>query len=570
MKRILSLALLYSTASIALGQDSDPIPLPKPTDHPEQQLPSSITQEQMQDAEPPRDPVDVQNWFGTSLYGFDGCGDNKQAIKDAYKDANKIASTDGVKSDIDWSSNAALEFLGPPALNKKQQPRIQAVMTNMETVRSGWAPRPFANWIQARCDDPKKRCTIECPKALEDEDEARTRAYSINPSELNGRDWPYINFCPPFFELKSLGDAMKDTSSNSDPRTKFNLENYITSTFLHELFHIDLAADSVKGTPNPKIRDLNIRYNRQDGSQRLSNFYKAYGSLYAKILARFVPRVGDKTTGYYVQRNDDNLSRFALAKYVEKRIGSYPFLPQVYWRLDEIQEPNPRPNSIGVAWENDPEHGAVLNLTYVTIMQALPDENGKCPTGTDLGEDDYEAAAAVADEEYPSSYLDAQKEWFEIIKQASSSGTCKLNMTEIWTCEPVESDLSPGLPINDASPLELQEGGMKETLKIVGEHTNDYIQFYYGDIAWRTTTDSGPASCKMIGDNWDQNGPANCPSPAIFFRLGILSANTLAIDEMEDETNESSEPPDEYSEDNDDSINDSAAEMENDNAEDDE
>ncbi|KAI0858815.1 hypothetical protein F4860DRAFT_516468 [Xylaria cubensis] len=472
MKRILSLALLYSTASIALGQDSDPIPLPKPTDHPEQQLPSSITQEQMQDAEPPRDPVDVQNWFGTSLYDFDGCGDNKQAIKDAYNDANKIASTDGVKSDIDWSSNAALEFLGPPALNKKQQPRIQAVMTNMETVRSGWAPRPFANWIQARCDDPKKRCTIECPKALEDEDEARTRAYSINPSELNGRDWPYINFCSPFFELKSLGDAVKDTSSNPDPRTRFNLENYISKgkhlprvfftrlldnlplfTFLHELLHIDLAADSVKGNPNPKIRDLKIRfyYNRQDGSLVLSNFYGAYGSLYAKILARFVPRVGDKTTGYYVQRNDDNLSRFALAKYIEKRIGSYPFLPQVYWRLDEIQEPNHRPNSIGVAWENDPEHGAVLNLTDATIMQALPDENGECPTGTDLGEDDYEAAAAAADEEYPSSYLDAQKEWFEIIEQASSSGTCKLNVTEIWTCEPVESNLYTTVSIADAN-----------------------------------------------------------------------------------------------------------------------
>ncbi|KAI0858816.1 hypothetical protein F4860DRAFT_526722 [Xylaria cubensis] len=137
---------------------------------------------------------------------------------------------------------------------------------------------------------------------------------------------------------------------------------------------------------------------------------------------------------------------------------------------------------------------------------------------------------------------------------------------------------------------------MKETLKIVGEHTNDYIQFYYGDVAWRTTTDSGPASCKIIGDNWDQNGPANCPSPAISVAQFLIEANEephewaftsqqadhyigeILVDAMEDETDESNEPPDEsvtysrdeYSEDNNHSINDSAAERENDNAEDDE
>jgi hypothetical protein len=46
-------------------------PGPRPANHPVQQLPSGITEAQMRDAVPPRDPVDVQNWFGTSLYGWE-------------------------------------------------------------------------------------------------------------------------------------------------------------------------------------------------------------------------------------------------------------------------------------------------------------------------------------------------------------------------------------------------------------------------------------------------------------------------------------------------------------------
>jgi len=34
-------------------------------------LPAGITTEQTQDAFPPRDPLNVKNWFGTSLYGWE-------------------------------------------------------------------------------------------------------------------------------------------------------------------------------------------------------------------------------------------------------------------------------------------------------------------------------------------------------------------------------------------------------------------------------------------------------------------------------------------------------------------
>jgi hypothetical protein len=34
-------------------------------------LAEGITQEQMADAYPPRDPANIQNWYGTSLFGFE-------------------------------------------------------------------------------------------------------------------------------------------------------------------------------------------------------------------------------------------------------------------------------------------------------------------------------------------------------------------------------------------------------------------------------------------------------------------------------------------------------------------
>ncbi|KAK1847354.1 fg-gap repeat domain-containing protein [Colletotrichum chrysophilum] len=314
------------------------------------------------------------------------------------------------------------------------------------------------------------------------------------------------------------------------------------STFLHELFHLDLAADSVQGTPNPKVRDLKISYFfvNTDGNWDLTPLHKAYGSMRAKIMARFVPMAWDKPTGYFVQRNDDNLGRFALSKYVESQIGAYPFLPQIYQNIHDIQEPGPRPDSIGVSWLEDQEKGVVLNFTSVADAIAFTDDGENCSDDDDEQdpvEDSFKPRAPHPDSSYPEWYHDAQKKWFDTIEQASPAGSCSLNITQIWTCEPVDSNLyarvtiknsigdllystpgstrTPGQPINDQSPLELQKGGMKDKLKIVGEHVNDYIQFYYGSASWTSWTTEGSAKCKLVGDNWNKDGPGKCPTMAI-------------------------------------------------------
>jgi hypothetical protein len=115
------------------------------------------------------------------------------------------------------------------------------------------------------------------------------------------------------------------------------------------------------------------------------------------------------------------------------------------------------------------------------------------------------------------------------------SGTCKLAIEEIWTCEPVEQNLyaeikltgadgkviyttpqpvhSPGVPISEA--FILKEDGMSEELTVIVEHTNDCIQFNYGSTSWTSGTEDGKASCKLDGDDWNKKGPQGCPAPAV-------------------------------------------------------
>lgn len=120
------------------------------------------------------------------------------------------------------------------------------------------------------------------------------------------------------------------------------------------------------------------------------------------------------------------------------------------------------------------------------------------------------------------------------VNTAPPTGTCKMSITEIWTCESVDKNLyadirltgsngtvlytteqsttSPGIPINDANRETLKENGLPQELIIIGEHTNDYIQFYYGTTAWTSGTTNGNANCQLNGRDWNKGGPSGCPA----------------------------------------------------------
>lgn len=116
--------------------------------------------------------------------------------------------------------------------------------------------------------------------------------------------------------------------------------------------------------------------------------------------------------------------------------------------------------------------------------------------------------------------------------QSYRPGQCIMYLEQVWTCEAESENLYanieldcddrsltqhhwsttkstqiPGVPINDANPYEVQVSWLKDKLKVVGEHVDDYIQFYYGDkVSW-TTKDQ---NCELTGPDWNKNGP-QCP-----------------------------------------------------------
>jgi len=79
--------------------------------------------------------------------------------------------------------------------------------------------------LQIRCDDPGKRCTTQCVTPQEDEDKAVVLAYARNPAQA-GQKYPDICFCPQYYGLRNLDNAMAYGSGFSNPRNKFDLSYY--------------------------------------------------------------------------------------------------------------------------------------------------------------------------------------------------------------------------------------------------------------------------------------------------------------------------------------------------------
>lgn len=78
---------------------------------------------------------------------------------------------------------------------------------------------------KVRCDDPAHRCSTQCPTTEEDEDKAVVLAYARNPKQAGGK-YPDISFCPEFYGLRNLGNAIAYGSGFSNVKQKNLLDNY--------------------------------------------------------------------------------------------------------------------------------------------------------------------------------------------------------------------------------------------------------------------------------------------------------------------------------------------------------
>jgi hypothetical protein len=77
--------------------------------------------------------------------------------------------------------------------------------------------------LKVRCDDPARRCS--CPTTQKDKDRRAVLAYSRNPKQAGGK-YPYISFCPQFYGLRNLGNAIAYGSGFSNPKDRYDLDKY--------------------------------------------------------------------------------------------------------------------------------------------------------------------------------------------------------------------------------------------------------------------------------------------------------------------------------------------------------
>ncbi|KAJ0414504.1 Spherulation-specific family 4-domain-containing protein [Aspergillus carlsbadensis] len=376
----------------------------------------------------PTGTVDPDNFLGTYLYGYNECNKifgsgAKGKIDDAYYDAWVITNTAGVASDIDWNNAAALEFLGAPGLNKGKQGQIQAVLANVATMIYSYK-NPFQHYIKVRCDDPRKKCQKRpdqdrCLPKKPDPGEApkpkpTPLAYSMN-SDPDSKGVPMINFCEGFFNRHSLADAITYGKALASPNhLKLAMFDNRAQTFLHEMLHLDLAADSsASDTPNPRVDDLTIDFKtgkKDEFGQDEIITTKAYGTLATKILARY------QGTGYHVQRNADNLAYYALAKYVMTKNGNiYPHLPVVTYKLSGP----PYPGTLAMFAEED---GNFYMNTTVDDLSAWETTPGNDYPGCSDNENPSAGSSTltidgfIPDSAYPDEYNSQKKKWIEDIR----------------------------------------------------------------------------------------------------------------------------------------------------------
>ncbi|KAI9170782.1 hypothetical protein HJFPF1_00255 [Paramyrothecium foliicola] len=271
--------------------------------------------------------------LATRLTGWEGCDvDERRLIYAGWQQSWKIMNLLYKEaSAINFNEAAAVEYLGPPALNQGEQSAIQdELLMNLATIQPGYVTTPFDWRLHVRCDDPKNRCPCGSKR--------RVHAYTSNKDEKSGL--ARINFCPLYFGSQNLDDMMKfggDKSMGEDWWT--NLENYIPNkarTWIHELLHIDWVAKAKDYGSNQHVTDLVIRIaTRSDDGSIKHIFTKVYNPDLVKALARF-----GKDTGKWVMTNSDSLTLYALARYVQKAMGNiYPHLPLSPKAPDSVSSP---------------------------------------------------------------------------------------------------------------------------------------------------------------------------------------------------------------------------------------
>ena len=181
--------------------------------------------------------------LATTLRGFEGCDKvRKQDIYSGWYQSWELMNFIRPKvNNMDFNSAAAVEYLGPPAIISPYFDRIKGMrpprtglgyvsvrqtttdspsqksLAILVTFQSGpwWRVDWFDYKINARCDDPRQNCPCNLPSP--------TIAYTL---QRKGQTPAIINFCPRYFNLPTLSQAMDNGRGGGDVDHWANMNNY--------------------------------------------------------------------------------------------------------------------------------------------------------------------------------------------------------------------------------------------------------------------------------------------------------------------------------------------------------
>ncbi|OTA05019.1 hypothetical protein A9Z42_0056530 [Trichoderma parareesei] len=366
--------------------------------------------------------------LATALFGWDGCdSEQKVDILSGWQQSWKIMNLiyKEAKAGFNWNEASAVEYLGPPALNKDRQADITAIFKNLATIQPSWIP-DFLSWkLAVRCDDPLRICSCGSsgyPLA----------AYTTDKDAKYNS--PRINFCPPYFGQPSLDMVME----NADKRyptsvwaSMYSYERNQARTWIHELLHIDKVALATPYGTNDHVKDLKVVL-ASSGKTAV-----AYGPRMTKALARFnLPPLA--LTGDFVARNSDNMVMYALTRYVQKALGGvYPHHPLAPEPPTDVL---PRPRFVVDGYFTIDSNGTVEIPTNHTLFDAVDYSSvkGVCLAADDEdGDADADAFITVtggtqiiAKTDFPADYLSSWSSWAGLTPTTTSAAP---SPTATWT-----------------------------------------------------------------------------------------------------------------------------------------
>ncbi|KAK6513209.1 hypothetical protein TWF506_009372 [Arthrobotrys conoides] len=302
------------------------------------------------------------------LEWFEGCDENQKGILIQTFLGVRALLEPLVKEwrefPVDWTSAAAIEFFGPPAVTQIYRATVE---WNLSHIAQYLDPHNPPGSTSVRCDDPDKGCVD--PYVV-----AYVPKIDHDPDRLDGG---FIVFCAPFFKkYQNLQTIVKRVDSMDDPaQESINLGQFWQTRdaiMLHEMVHSPPRAfahkDLVILFPKRKSRqipDLVLSI----PSKQPEEWRPIYGCDMVRALGVGLTKpVWDPVEP---SSTAESYSCFVLATWVQKRWGRYPFRPLLALNITGLEGWTYRRGEASAYTKGEPEFNYTIRKLAVDSCKEL-------------------------------------------------------------------------------------------------------------------------------------------------------------------------------------------------------